>query len=93
MAKWGGRRAQALTRYVLDRDGFRCRMPRPDGEPCGRPATTADHVVPIARGGALWDPANLRAACRPCNVAAGARLGNERRREIATPTLPPSRLW
>lgn len=33
---------------------------------CGAPATTLDHVKPLARGGANW-PANLRPACKPCN--------------------------
>jgi 5-methylcytosine-specific restriction endonuclease McrA len=33
---------------------------------CGRPATTEDHVVPLARGGA-HAIGNLLPACKPCN--------------------------
>jgi HNH endonuclease/AAA domain len=61
--KWGGRRAQALTRAVLERDGYRCVY-------CGGPATTADHIVPRSAGG-TDSMDNLRAACRPCNSSRG----------------------
>jgi 5-methylcytosine-specific restriction endonuclease McrA len=43
-------------------------------------ADTVDHVVARADGGALYDPANLRAACRRCNSGGGARRTNDRRR-------------
>lgn len=71
--------------YVLERDGWRCRVPvdgdgriDPAGRPCGLPAVTADHVIPRA----LWpagvpgvdDPGNLRAACEPHNLSKGGRL-------------------
>jgi hypothetical protein len=39
---------------------------RPPCHWCGAPATTADHLVPVARGG-THDPANLVPACKPCN--------------------------
>lgn len=45
--------------------GGRCWM-------CGRLADEWDHVIPVARGGSNW-PANLRPACRQCNVRKGAR--------------------
>ena len=90
---WGGRRAQALTAYVLDRDGRVCRMLLADGTECGAVATTADHRVPISEGGAMWDPANLRAACGPCNYRGGAAITNERRRTRDAVTLPSSRDW
>lgn len=42
---------------------------------CGRvPATTVDHILPLALGGALLDPANLRPACGRCNYRAGQRM-------------------
>jgi 5-methylcytosine-specific restriction endonuclease McrA len=45
---------------------------------CHRPATTADHVIPLARGG-THDLTNLRAMCRYHNSALGARLVAELR--------------
>lgn len=30
-------------------------------------ATTVDHIVPVARGGAFWSPDNLAPACLSCN--------------------------
>ncbi|MGH9169101.1 MAG: HNH endonuclease, partial [Acidimicrobiia bacterium] len=41
---------------------------------CPRPATTADHVVPVSRGGS-HALSNLVPACGPCNTARGAALG------------------
>jgi 5-methylcytosine-specific restriction enzyme A len=38
----------------------------------GAPATTADHVVPVAAGGTNT-LSNLRPACLSCNAARGAR--------------------
>ncbi|MFD6469381.1 HNH endonuclease [Streptomyces goshikiensis] len=37
-----------------------------------RPATTADHVIPLSRGGTN-DISNLRPACAPCNFSRGNR--------------------
>jgi 5-methylcytosine-specific restriction endonuclease McrA len=34
---------------------------------------TVDHVVPITRGGAMWDPTNLRPAHRKHNGSKGDR--------------------
>lgn len=83
MAGWGKRGSTSAWRlvraYVLARDGHCCQMPR-DGRPCGRWADTVDHIVPLADGGAMLNPSNLRAACKSCNCAAGARLANTRRR-------------
>ena len=52
---------------------------------CGQPPTItdpleADHVVPLALGGAALDPDNLRAAHKSCNSRRGQRLGAELRR-------------
>lgn len=64
---WGGRRAQAMVRATLATYGDRCWL-------CGLPgATTADHVIPIASGGAVYDLANLGPAHGPCNYSRGAR--------------------
>lgn len=57
-----GRRA-ALAAFIKARDGYRCRE-------CGRAGRLeADHVIPLDKGGAAWDPANLQALCRPCHFA------------------------
>lgn len=83
--RWGGRRAQALTAQVLERDGWRCVW-------CGGPADTADHLTARMFGGAD-DLANLAAACRPCNSRRGAvqrALAAGHRLHTA---MPPSRRW
>lgn len=59
-----GRRTQALTREVLRRSTV-CWLCGKDG------ADTADHVVPVAKGGAVYDLANLRPAHRSCNSSRG----------------------
>ena len=74
---------------VLNRDGWVCRMVKPDGTQCGvvlhgRNATV-DHDVPVSRGGAPLDPQNLRAACRHHNSSKQAR--------IPAAAVRPSREW
>jgi 5-methylcytosine-specific restriction endonuclease McrA len=39
---------------------------------CGAPATTADHIIPVARGGG--HVGNLVLACGPCNFSRRADL-------------------
>lgn len=52
---------------VLARDGYTCAY-------CGQPeANQVDHVVPIARGGDIYDMDNLVASCRRCNLAKGTK--------------------
>jgi 5-methylcytosine-specific restriction endonuclease McrA len=46
---------------------------------CLRPATTADHIVPLAAGGGN-DLTNLRAACPHHNSVGGVAITNEIRR-------------
>jgi 5-methylcytosine-specific restriction endonuclease McrA len=42
---------------------------------CGRArATTVDHIIPLAYGGALLDRTNLRPACARCNYRAGQKI-------------------
>lgn len=58
---------QRLVKRVLARDNEVCWL-------CGQAgATSGDHVVPLSRGGARLDPANVRAAHVECNSAKGAR--------------------
>jgi len=73
-------RYQQARKQILKRDRGICWL-------CGRPgATTADHVVPLSKGGHPFDPANLRAAHRSCNSSRGAASPSV----SATPT---SRRW
>ncbi|MGE5229466.1 MAG: HNH endonuclease [Deltaproteobacteria bacterium] len=58
----GTARWQKLRKAILVRDLHTCHW-------CGRPANTADHVLPASHGGDLWDPANIVAACQLCNRA------------------------
>jgi 5-methylcytosine-specific restriction endonuclease McrA len=46
--------------YILARDGHTCQY-------CSAPATTVDHVEPVAKGGEILNPENLVAACVSCN--------------------------
>jgi len=64
-----------LRGAVLDRDGWTCAY-------CGKETTEVDHVAPRARGG-YSTPANLVAACRPCNKAKGLRTPTEWRQDKA----------
>lgn len=54
---------------VLKRDHYRCFY-------CGDPATTADHLLPVSRGG-TDDPKNLVAACSNCNGTKGEMTAEE----------------
>lgn len=54
---------------VLERDGYICRY-------CGEPATIADHVVPLSKGG-LDIQENMVAACFDCNSSKGDKLLSE----------------
>lgn len=64
---WGGRRATEYLQLTLQTYGSICWL-------CGLPgANSADHVIPIADGGAVFAIANLAPAHRRCNYARGAR--------------------
>ncbi len=54
-----------LRLVILERDGYHCRI---HGPKCTGRATEVDHIIPVADGGPIFDPANLRAACQPCNI-------------------------
>ena len=70
---------------ILWRDQWTCHW-------CRAPANTVDHVVPLAEGGARYDPANLVAACRPCNTRRGAQLGGRRGAAAASRNQPNRRV-
>ena len=60
---------EKLRKLVLRRDNYECQIRLPG---CLGTANTVDHIHPKAWGG-LATPGNLRAACKPCNQAKGAR--------------------
>jgi 5-methylcytosine-specific restriction endonuclease McrA len=41
-------------------------------EPLRQSSATADHVLAISRGGSRTSKENIKACCRPCNVAKGS---------------------
>ena len=56
------KRWDATRRVVLDRDGFRCVL-------CGRAGILeVDHVIPMKRGGDVWQLDNLQSLCRSCHI-------------------------
>jgi 5-methylcytosine-specific restriction endonuclease McrA len=62
-----------LRRLVLARDGMVCQI---KGPRCTGYATQVDHVIARSEGGSVYDMANLRSACRMCNL--GRRAGRQR---------------
>ena len=65
-----------IRKQVLERDRQRCQIGAPG---CTGTATHVDHIVPLSRGGARFDPSNLRAACQTCNLSRGdGRRGSGR---------------
>jgi 5-methylcytosine-specific restriction endonuclease McrA len=63
---WGG--PKRLRAIVFALYGDRCWL-------CGKPgARTVDHVVPISKGGAMFDVANMRPAHMSCNQSRGNRV-------------------
>jgi 5-methylcytosine-specific restriction protein A len=53
---------------ILERDRGVCTL-REQG--CTGTATQVHHIVPLARGGAKYDPGNCTASCKTCNLALG----------------------
>lgn len=59
-----------LRQAVLIRDGYTCQV---GGPSCEIRATTVHHIKPSSQHPELfWNPANLQAACAPCNAHGGA---------------------
>lgn len=65
---------------IMERDKYACTL-------CGQIGTPENplqvgHVIPLAQGG-TYDESNLRAECRLCNAAGGARRRNTPKERIA----------
>ena len=78
-------RWKQTRKAVLERDGHECQI---GGPRCQGHATEVDHIVPKQYGGGE-DWGNLRAACKPCNSAAGARGRGAGFSEPASTPAPP----
>lgn len=60
-------RQHAKLREQLLRDEPLCRLCKQKNPPRVTAATIADHIVSIAKGGAIHDITNLQPLCRPCH--------------------------
>lgn len=58
-------RWRRLRLEILERDGYRCQV---RGARCRGEADEVDHIIPVADGGPIWEPSNLRASCSWCNT-------------------------
>ena len=74
-------RWRAVRLRILERDGYVCQI---RGPLCEGRANEVDHIIPWRQGGAVYDPSNLRAACKRCNGGRVFRAIGDRR---------PSREW
>jgi 5-methylcytosine-specific restriction endonuclease McrA len=83
---WGG--PKRLRALVFALYGDRCWL-------CGQPgATSVDHVVPMSKGGAWFDVANMRPAHLACNQSRGNRVRHYvERRVFAVVPDRTSRKW
>ncbi len=69
-ARGSDSRWRAFRLTILERDRWLCTLLE---EGCATVADQVHHIVPLARGGAKYDPANATAACKSCNLALGDR--------------------
>lgn len=79
---------KAWRRIVLKRSKGTCEIKLTG---CTHRATEADHIKPIAEGGAEYDPDNGQGACSPCHqkkTQQEAQRGRERSKKGAS-TPPP----
>ena len=88
-AKRGYGRQHRKNREQLLRQEPLCRMCKAKNPPRYTPATIADHVVPIAKGGAIHDINNLQPVCADCHLAkSSADKGHRVRRRIMADGWP-----
>lgn len=61
-------RWRAFRLTILGRDRYRCTIQLAG---CTTLADCVDHIQPLSKGGAKYDPSNCRAACKHCNTSRG----------------------
>ena len=80
MVRSRGKRWDVLRTLAKDRDGWRCVK-------CGRAGRfEVDHIVPVVKGGAMWELSNLQTLCRPCHFA-------KTRAELSRPKTEAVQAW
>lgn len=72
---------QTVRRQILERDGYTCQI---RGPKCTTTANHVDHIIPITKGGPWYDPTNLRASCKNCNLARVNHNPNDRWKTAGT---------
>jgi len=86
MSGWGGRRAQAWTRAVLENSDGLCALRLPGV--CTVVATTGDHVIPQSvRPDLRYVVANGRPSCGPCNNHRQAEDLDDVRERLGRPVI------
>lgn len=86
--RWSALSKRSIARHV-GQYGYTCPGDGADHAPHPTTDLTLDHIIPLADGGAPFDPANTRVLCRSANSAGGARLVNDRRAGRAAPRAEP----
>jgi 5-methylcytosine-specific restriction endonuclease McrA len=95
--RWDGWEWQKFRLRILERDGWRCMIPKDDGTGlCGADlkdpgiVATVDHIISRVHAPDLvLDPTNVRAACQPCNNRRGGRTRRNRLPETPVTTQRP----
>jgi 5-methylcytosine-specific restriction protein A len=70
---WAGGSDTRWRRFrltILERDRWLCTLKL---DVCTTTAQHVHHVIPLARGGAKYDPGNCTSACAACNLKLGDR--------------------
>lgn len=83
----GGRPWRRLVAQIIQRDGGICHL-------CGKPgADSADHLTPVALGGAPMDPANLKAVHHSVEPRCNNKRGLADVDAFRTATTGPDWTW
>lgn len=83
-AKGSDTRWRTFRAAILERDRWLCTLRL---SCCTTVATQVHHIHPLSRGGSKYDPSNVTASCRACNLQQGDRA------IIKQPEPRPSSNW